>query len=447
MNKDLLTQIKVVQHDKGIEETRIHQIIEDAHALLYLILHNDNLIDPKGYFNPRTGAISVTCMKEVIPDETEILYPNNEIHYSDAKEIDDKIAYPSDENPVEIEVVLDEVPMNDIPRSAKQKVDQFILDQINRAKREAVNEMLQSRVGELISGKIKPLKGGRNYNVVIGKMEVLLPMTQIPKGERFREGDRVQGVLVKEEREDDKTEIVVSRTSEFFPKMLITQEVHEIDDEMGAIKIERIVREPGLRTKVAVSSSDQKIDPVGTVIGAGGARIKNVNSEMNREPIDVIEWSDDLFELLERMLKNFSYEKIKVDASGENIMIIVPDDTETLKAYSSILGRAGSNIRLMGKMLGENINLTVQKLSTYKENMNEQRRMLLHSNFDALKKPLSLPENRKLVIQTLENNGVKTLRQFLEISMDENAEIEGLTQDLIEEILDQVIEEHLSEIE
>ena len=269
MNKDLIAIFEYLEREKSIKREIIIKAIEDSlrMAAKKTISSKDNVdvsIDPK------TGEIEIYVTKnivDVVEDDEE------EISIEEAKKLASNAKVGQ-----RIEIF---VPPQEFGRIAVQAAKQIITQSIRGAERDVIYEEYRHRIGEIISGTIKRAVK-RSLIVDLGKVEAVLPDRNIPFGERPNIGERILALLL-EVRDTDAggAEVVLSRSHPEFVSSLFAQEVPELNE--GIITIEKIVREPGYRTKMAVSSSDSRIDPVGTCVGVRGTRIKNVIREINNE--------------------------------------------------------------------------------------------------------------------------------------------------------------------
>jgi N utilization substance protein A len=187
----------------------------------------------------------------------------------------------------------------------------------------------------------------------------------IQKLEKYNVGDRVQALLFEvRDTENGGAEVILSRSHPEFVRQLFLQEVPELQDD--TITIEKIVRDPGYRTKLAVKSSDSKVDPVGACVGVRGTRVKNIIRELNNEKIDIIPYTDDAIQLLIHALAPIEIRKIEVNEDNSVVTIVVEDDN-----YPAVLGKRGMNARLNGELIG--VELQVQKMSDYQQIATIQR--------------------------------------------------------------------------
>lgn len=244
-----------------------------------------------------------------------------------------------------------EFDMQELGRIAAQAVKQGLLQRLREAERDVLFEEYEARVGQLVNGTIQRFEG--DYQVVnMGKVEAYLGKEDRVRGETFNVGDRIRVIIVEVRKDGSKVRILVSRTHPDLVRRLFELEVPEIAD--GIIEIKRVVREPGYRTKMAVSSADPKIDAIGACVGVRGSRIKAVIDELRGERIDIIKWSDSLEQLILNGLKpaTIHVENIYPDIQSRSAVVVVEDDQQSLA-----IGKKGQNVRLASKLCGWEIDI------------------------------------------------------------------------------------------
>ncbi|MFQ5796041.1 MAG: transcription termination factor NusA [Candidatus Bipolaricaulia bacterium] len=243
-----------------------------------------------------------------------------------------------------------QVRLRDFGRVATKIAEQTIRQEILKIKRQIIYEKYRARIGELINGSVHRFDGG-NVWLNLGEAEALLPDRERIPGERYRQGARLKAYLYDVEQTQGDPRILVSRTQPGFVERLLELEVPELAD--GLLVVKAIAREAGRRTKVAVQSLDEEIEPVGTSVGSGGSRIKAVIQEISGEKIDVVRWSDNIEELITHSLEPASVLSIELDEENKAAKVLVPDDELSLA-----IGKGGQNVRLTVKLTGYNIDVT-----------------------------------------------------------------------------------------
>lgn len=241
----------------------------------------------------------------------------------------------------------------ELGRIAAQTTKQVFMQKIREAERDKVFDQFENMIGSIVAGIVHKLEGPNAILQLSGKSEALLPRSERVQSERLHVGDRLR-VLIKEVRkEGSRVVIIVSRKDEEFVKKLFEVEVPEIRD--GLIKVMGVARDPGYRCKVAVYSTDPRIDSIGACLGQRGTRIRNINDELGAEKIDIIAWSDSLEELVQNALKpakNIQIDHIFPDEENQSVFVLVDEEQKPLA-----IGVGGRNVRLASKLVGWDIEI------------------------------------------------------------------------------------------
>ncbi len=241
----------------------------------------------------------------------------------------------------------------ELGRIAAQTTKQVFLQKIREAERDKVYDQFSGLVGTIVSGTVHKMEGPNAILQLSGRVEALLPRSERVPNERLHVGDRLR-VLVKEVRkEGSRVVIIASRKDPDFVRKLFEVEVPEIRD--GLIQVMRVARDPGYRCKVAVYSSDPRVDSIGACLGQRGTRIRNVNDELGAEKIDIIEWSESLEELVQNALKpakNIPVDHIFPDEENQSVFVLVDEEQKPLA-----IGMGGRNVRLAARIVGWEIEI------------------------------------------------------------------------------------------
>ncbi len=419
MNKDLVAVFEYLEREKGIKREVVIQAIEESLMMAARkSIHGATNIAVQ--IHPKSGNIDVFCDKTIVE---KVKNPVQEVAYKDYVALDPTCEIG--------QVVHMSVTPKDFGRIAAQKARQIISQKLRGAERDVIYEEYRHRINQLISGTVKRVAGGTTVIVDLGKVEGVLPKRNFPPTEKYQVGDKVLALL-QEVRDTDSggAEVVLSRSNPDFVKLLLMQEVPELSD--GIISIEKIVREPGYRTKLIVRTSDPKIDPVGACIGMRGIRVKNIVRELNNEKIDVIPYAQDKLQLLQQALSPVQIRKIRVNDDESEIFIVVEDED-----FGAAIGKKGLNVRLIGDLL--DIHLEIQKMSDFHRIDALERQALAQLDDPTLDEPLESIEGiSNLVRDQLLAEGYTTPRKILETSLEKLAEIQGISLDLADRILEQI---------
>jgi N utilization substance protein A len=305
----------------------------------------------------------------------------------------------------------------DFGRIGAQAAKQVILQKIRDAEREALLQNFLERGEHLVTGTIKRMERG-NAIVEVGKIEAVLPRDQMIQRENLRPGDRVKAFLLRVDRAARGPQIVLSRTAPEFISRLFELEVPEIED--GLMEIKAAARDPGMRAKIAVLSKDARIDPIGTCVGLRGMRVTAVRNELGGENVDIIIWSEDPAQFVINALAPAEVTSIVVDEE-RHAMDVVVDDANLAIA----IGRGGQNVRLASELTGWTINLMTPEESQRKNEAETANTRLLFIE------KLDIDE---ALADLLINEGFSTLEEVAYVPLTEMLDIEGLEEELINEL-------------
>ncbi|WP_447978172.1 transcription termination factor NusA [Candidatus Nitrospira bockiana] len=337
MNRELISVIDQIGREKGIDKAKIISAVESAlqTAAKKRFGQGENI---QVQIDPKTGEISVISLKTIVDTVTN---PKSEVSLSEARRIDSE-AEIGDEIGSLIE-------MDELGRIAAQTAKQVICQKVREAEWEAVLKEYSTRQGDLINGIIMGQER-RNYLVDLGKTEAVLPASeQIPR-ETYRRGDRIKAYLLEVRKTPKDVQVILSRTHPQFVAKLFELEVPEIAEKI--VEIKGVVREPGDRTKIAVSSRDKAVDPVGACVGIKGSRVQAVVRELRGEKIDIIAWTSDPRVFIAEALNPATIEKVGIDEEKKSALVVVADSQLSLA-----IGKNGQNVRLAAKLTGWKIDI------------------------------------------------------------------------------------------
>jgi len=337
MNRELISVIDEIGRQKGIEKSRVIGAIEAAlqTAAKKRFGQAENI---QVEIDPKTGEISVVSKKTIVDAVTN---PKTEVSILEARQFDSEAEVGD-----EIGSVIE---MNDLGRIAAQTAKQVIFQKVREAEWEAVQKEYSTRQGDLVNGIILGMER-RNYLVDLGKTEAVLPIQeQIPR-ETYRRGDRVKAMLLEVRRTPKDVQVILTRSHPQFVSKLFELEVPEVLEKI--VEIKSIVREPGDRTKIAVTSREKAVDPVGACVGIKGSRVQAVVRELRGEKIDIITWTSDPRVFIAEALNPASIEKVGVDEEKKSALVVVADSQLSLA-----IGKNGQNVRLAARLTGWKIDI------------------------------------------------------------------------------------------
>ncbi len=419
MNKDLIAMFEYLEREKGISRELVVGAIEEA-LITAAKKGGRGMTNISVTVNKKTGEILAMTEKEIVE---KVQYPAEEISLEEAREIDPDC---SEGQWLEIEIEPDS-----FGRIAANVARQMISQKIRGAEKEVIYEEYRHRIGELISGTVRRVTKGHTLIVDLGKIEAILPGRFYPKGEKYHVEDRILTLLYDvQTTENGGAEIVLSRSHPDFVAQLFASEVPEIND--GIIEIKKIVRDAGYRTKMAVVSHNDKVDPVGSCVGMRGARVKNIIRETGGEKIDILPYSDDPFILLKNALSPCEIKQAEFFEDENRVMLIVNDED-----YPIVLGKHGSNARLTGELVGMKIDF--HKKSEYQKKMIIERKQLSlldNPSLDTLIK--SLEGINSLILENVISSGFDTPRKILETTPLDLSTKSDIGLDMADNILEEV---------
>lgn len=337
MNRELISVIDEIGRQKGIDKARVIGAIESAlqTAAKKRFGQAENI---QVEIDPKTGEISVVSKKVIVDTVSN---PKAEISLQEARQYDSE-AEIGDEIGSLIE-------MNELGRIAAQTAKQVIFQKVREAEWEAVQKEYSTRQGDLVNGIILGMER-RNYLVDLGKTEAILPIQeQIPR-ETYRRGDRVKAMLLEVRRTPKDVQVILSRSHPQFVAKLFELEVPEIMEKI--IEIKAVVREPGDRTKIAVTSREKAVDPVGACVGIKGSRVQAVVRELRGEKIDIITWTQDPRVFIAEALNPATIEKVGIDEEKKSALVVAADSQLSLA-----IGKNGQNVRLAARLTGWKIDI------------------------------------------------------------------------------------------
>ena len=332
-NKQLIVAIQELEKEKGIKKDYLLDSIESALLTAYKRNYNSQE-NVKVVVDRETGASHLYSVKEVVEHaENPIL----QISLEEARKIDKEAQI---DGTVDVELV----PKN-FGRIAAQTAKQVIIQKLREAEREIIYSEYSERKGEIVSGIIQ--KADQNIVVMdLGKVEGVMPAKEQIPTEKYHVNDKIKGYILDVEKgAKGVPQVIISRACPEFVKKLFEFEIPEIYE--GVIEIKAVSRDAGSRSKVAVYSPNENIDPVGSCVGQKGVRIQNIINELNGEKIDVIEWNADLSIYISSALLPAQVMAVEIDEENRIAQVIVPDDQLSLA-----IGKSGQNARLAAKLTG-----------------------------------------------------------------------------------------------
>lgn len=319
-----------------------------------------------------------------------------------------------------IKIIVDskEIESMEMGRIAAQAAKQVIMQKIREAERDVIFDDFNAKVGEITHGSIHRFERGGAI-VDLGRTEAFLPAKEQSPKEKYRQGDRVRFYILEVRRASKGPQVILSRSHPGLVRRLFELEVPEIYE--GIVEIKEVARESGERSKIAVWSKDEKVDPVGACVGMRGQRVKNVVRELQGERVDIIRWDEDQLKLLTEALAPAQVQEIKLDMSKKKALVLVEDDQLSLA-----IGKKGQNVRLACKLTGWDIDIRsrgeIQREETAKQTADQV--------------PLSeLPGVGPKTKENLESAGYAKVSQIAQATVEQLSAARGIGKKTAEKLI------------
>ncbi len=332
MSSEILSVLEYMEKEKGIPRADMISAIVNAIKTAALKGINSGQ-ELKIEINPKNGQLHAWSLLKVVDSISD---PKTQIHVEKAQ------VFKS--GAVIGDVIEKEIDPAYLGRIAAQTARQAIMQRLRQFEKERIYDDFKDSVGDIVSGTVRRRERNDLF-VDLGKAEAVMPGKEQVPGEEYSPGERIRCLLMEIENSTRGPEIILSRSNPKFVRRLFELEVTEIAD--GTVKIEAFAREPGYRTKIAVTSSDPKVDPVGACVGARGARVKSIVRELNGEKIDIIPYHADPKAMLIEAIKPAVPREIFLDEKNKRILIRVANEDLAIA-----IGRKGQNARLTSRLVG-----------------------------------------------------------------------------------------------
>lgn len=341
--KQLAQAIKVIAEEKNLPEEQVQDIVQQALAAAWRRDYGDREQEVRATMNLNTGEVTVYLSKEVVENVED---PNTQINLAEAQVIRKNAKLGE-----AVEIIQN---VKEFGRVAAQTAKQVILQRLREAEREIVLSEFEDKVGTVVNGIVSRVEG-RLIRVELGRGQGIMPVSEQIQGEHYHPGQRLKFYLKEVEKSARGPQLIVSRGAKEFIEQLFRAEVPEMGGE--AVEIKAIAREAGIRSKIAVSSNVQGIDPVGTFVGGHGTRINAVRDEIgSQEMIDIVVWDEDTATFIANAMKPANVTRVEIDEKTKKARVIVQEDQ-----LSVAIGKAGQNVRLAGKLTGYELDIEADK--------------------------------------------------------------------------------------
>ena len=414
MQNEILLVAEAVSGEKGLPKSSIFEAIEMALATATKRRYEENSnIEVK--IDSVTGNYETFRVWTIVSDE-ELEDNGIEINLSEAKAKDKGLDIGS--------VIKERVENIEFGRIAAQAAKQVIVQKVREAERAQVVEKYRSVLGELVNGTVK--KVTREFLIIdLGDgAEAILSRNELIPGEVFRIGDRLRAVLQEEERENRGPQLALSRRCPEMVGELFKLEVPEISEQV--IEIKAIARDAGSRTKIAVKTNDNRIDPVGACVGMRGSRVQAVSNELGNERLDIVIWDDDPAQLLINSMGPAEITSIVLDEVKGTMDVAVTQDT-----LAQAIGKSGQNVRLSSQITGWKLNVIDEETAQNNEEEKSQNESVtLMDNLDV----------DQGLAQALIEQGYRNLESISSATSDDLLVIEGFDEEIAELLINRAKE-------
>lgn len=406
MQKEILLVAESVSSEKGLPRGTIFEAIEFALAAATKRRYSEPA-NIEVTIDKQSGDYETLRYWEVVIEE-DFEDPGIHLLLEEATKKDKKASIGS-----RIEEKVDNV---EFGRIAAQAAKQVIVQKVREAERAKIVDQYRSVLGELVNGTVK--KVTREFLIVdLGDgAEAILPRNELVPGEVYRIGDRLRAVLREEERENRGSQLALSRKCNEMVGELFKLEVPEIAEQV--IEIKAIARDAGLRTKIAVKTNDNRIDPVGACVGMRGARVQAVSSELGNERLDIVIWDDDPAKLLINSMGNVEIDSIELDESKQAMEVAVSKET-----LAQAIGRSGQNVRLCSQITGWQLNVVDKDLTNQEQESQPKSSLMEYLDVD------------EDLASVLVKEGFSTLELISSCSQKELSNIEGFDEEIADLII------------
>ena len=429
MTNDIKALIDYYEREKGLSREKILLALESALLSAYrkMVPGSGSINYLRAEINVDKGKVRIFADLEVVPDE----------EYSDKfNQIPLSLAVKLDKNAVLHDLLPTNITPKGFGRIAVQTARQTMLQKLLDAEKEMLYDEFKDRAGDLVTGTIRRFEKGDIF-VDLGKFEGVMTSRERVPNEDYSVGDRMRFYVVEVRTEARGPEVILSRSHPNLVRRLFESEVVEIGDQ--TVEIHGIAREAGYRTKVAVISHDDKVDPVGACVGMRGARVKNIVRELNNEKVDILEWTEDPVTFVREALSPVEPREITVDEEARKIFVIVQDDKDLSKA----IGRRGQNARLTSRLMGWDVQVRVFDVQEAEKRQSQAAAEEVMRQCQAAAKTLSeqleIPEETAMGLVTMGGTDLVALTGFeasdiaesMGIPAEEAAQILDKARDLI----------------
>ncbi len=406
MDHNILNALSEITREKSIDKAVIIESLEAGlQSAARKKLGAEANIDAR--VDPETGSMVIEQVKTVVEEiddpDTDIALEEAQIEFGDEVEIGDEVRW--------------ELPLADFGRNAILVAKQILVQKVREAERAQIFEEYKNRVNEIIVGTVQQVDRG-NVLVNLGRTEALMPYREQIRGEKLHQGKTVRAFVTEVLDSTKGPQVILSRSHPGFLKALFHQEVPEIQE--GIVEIKAVAREPGTRSKIAVTSNDDRVDPVGSCVGMKGSRVQAVTRELAGERVDIVPWSAEASLLISRALSPAIVSSITLNRERNEATVLVGEDQ-----LSKAIGKEGKNVRLAAKLTEWKIDLVSTREFAVRQRVTDEMTMKLGEMEGVGEELLIL----------LEEIGISTIEMLADASLEKLQEIPGLEDDSADSLL------------
>ncbi len=406
MDHEILNALSEITREKNIDKAVIIESLEAGlQSAARKKLGAEANIDAR--FDPDTGSMLIEQVKTVVVEvddpDTDIALEEAQIEFGDEVEVGDEVRW--------------ELPVAEFGRNAILVAKQILVQKVREAERAQIFEEYQDRVNQIIVGTVQQVDRG-NVLINLGRTEALMPYREQIRGEKLHQGKTIRAFITEVLDSAKGPQVILSRSHPGFLKALFDQEVPEIQE--GIVEIKAVAREPGTRSKIAVTSNDDRVDPVGSCVGMKGSRVQAVTRELAGERVDIVPWSAEPSLLISRALSPAIVNSITLHRERNEATVVVNDDQ-----LSKAIGKEGKNVRLAAKLTEWKIDLVSSREFNIRERVTDEMAMKLGE--------MEGVTDELLVV--LETVGISSIAELAHTSLETLAQVPGVGEEGADSLL------------
>lgn len=395
-NLNIVEALSQIAREKNVDRELVVQTLIDA-LISAAKKRYGNTDNYEVEFDPDSGHMAVLARKTVVDEVDE---PELEIDLEEARQLDEQAQLGA--------VVFERLNLADFGRNAIQTAKQILIQRVREAERERIYEEFSGRVSQVEAGTVQQISHG-DIILSLGRAEGAIPLKDQIRRERYRQGDTVRGYIYQVLKSSRGPQVLLSRTHPEFLRKLFALEVPEIAE--GIVRIHAVAREPGERAKIAVSSNDERVDPVGACVGVKGSRVQAIVRELSGERIDIVPWIQEPEVFIGRALSPANVLRVILDQRRRHATVLVEEEQLSLS-----IGRAGQNSRLAVQLTGWGFDIITEE--DY-----QKRRVRVERSQEELRR---LPSVSELIALSLATSGFMSIRAIGEADVESLQHVPGL---------------------